>query len=66
VPGQNRILELVESTALSPAEAVDYHAVVDLGLTQAEWAKRRGISQQAVSKNLSAARPKLEEVANGG
>lgn len=47
------------SRGLSPAEAVDYHAVENRGLTQTEWAKRRGVSQEAVSKNVRKAREKL-------
>lgn len=41
-------------------EAIDYYAVEDEGLTQTEWAKRRGASQQAVSENVAKAREKLD------
>ena len=54
------VRHLVEA-GLSPAEAVDYHAVVTEGLTQTEWARRRGIAQSSVSENVSKARRKLEE-----
>jgi hypothetical protein len=45
----------------SPAEAVDYHAVENRGETVIEWAKTRGISHQAVSKNVRHAREQLQE-----
>lgn len=52
------VLDLVER-GLTPAEAVDYHAVVEEGLSQTEWGQRRGIAQSSVSENVSKARRKL-------
>lgn len=37
---------------LSPAEALDYIAIQQQDLTQVDWADIRGISHQAVSKNV--------------
>jgi len=54
------VIELVEN-GLSPAEAVDYHAVVEKGMTQTAWAEKRGIGQGSVSENVSKARKKLNE-----
>lgn len=56
-----KILEYVEYDSLSPAEAVDYFVVEDNGWKQTDWASRRGVSQQAVSKNVDAARQHLGE-----
>ena len=53
------ILELVER-GLSPAEAVDYQAVTENGMTQTEWADRRGVAQGTVSENVSKAKAKLD------
>lgn len=51
----NPITILVEEADMSPAEAVDYWKFMWEGLlTQSEWAERRGVSQQAVSKNIDA------------
>ena len=48
------------SGRLSPAQAVDFVAVDGRGISQAEWARRRDITPQAVSKNLAQAREELE------
>lgn len=53
------VVDLVES-GLSPAEAIDYHAVVEVGMTQTDWAEKRGIGQGSVSENVSKAKKKLE------
>lgn len=45
---------------LSPAQAVDYVAVNGRGISQATWAQRRGVTPQAVSKNVAQAREELE------
>lgn len=44
----------------SPAEAIDYYAVERRGISQSDWADERGVSQQAVSGNVSKARDILE------
>lgn len=44
----------------SPAEAIDYYAVEQRGLSQTDWADERGTSQQAISKNVAAARDELD------
>lgn len=46
---------------LARYEAIDYYAVEIEGLTQTEWADRRGAAQQSVSENVSKAREKLDE-----
>ena len=56
---RNLVLEFVEETSLSPAEAVDFVAVGLHGVSQTEWADRRNVSQQAVSQNVDQARKKL-------
>lgn len=53
------VLELVTTTSLSAAEAIDYIAIEECGVTQSEWAQSRDVSQQAVSKNVASARSKL-------
>lgn len=57
------VIELIaeQSGRLSPAQAVDYVAVTKRGYSQAEWAQRRGVTQQAVSKSVAQARDVLEE-----
>lgn len=52
------VLKLLED-GLSPAEAVDYYAVIVEGMTQTEWARKRGIAQGSVSENISKAQEKL-------
>ena len=54
-----KIIDLA-SSSLSPAQAVDYLAVEEIGHSQAEWARMRDITPQAVSKNLAQAREELE------
>ena len=56
------VVELIaeHSGRLSPAQALDYVAVDGRGISQAEWARRRDITPQAVSKNLAQAREELE------
>lgn len=54
------IVGLIES-GCSPAEAIDYHAVEQRGLTQTEWADHRGVDQSTVSENVAKAREKLGE-----
>ena len=48
-------------SGLSPAEALDYWMVEFRKNTQDEWAETRGRTQQAISKNIAAARDKLAE-----
>jgi hypothetical protein len=56
----NEMAELI-GAGLSPAEAVDYYAVEEQGLTQTEWAQTRGLDgHQSVSRNVNKAREKLE------
>ena len=57
----HRILELVADYGLSPAEAVDYYATEEVGMSQSEWARRKGKTQSGVSENVSKARAKLVE-----
>lgn len=38
----------------SPAEAVDYLMVQEREYTQSDWAERRGVSQQTVSRHVGA------------
>lgn len=54
----SRIHDLIRE-GLSPSEAVDYHMAVENDFTQEEWAKERGRSQQAISKNVRKAEEKL-------
>lgn len=51
--------ELTEA-GLTRMEAIDYHVVEREGLTQSEWAEKRGASQQSVSENVAKATEKLE------
>jgi hypothetical protein len=44
----------------SAAEALDYHMVENIGLTQTAWADERGVTQSTVSGNVSAAKQCLE------
>ena len=57
----NKILGLVADNGLSSAEAVDYYATEELGMSQSEWARRKGKLQQGVSKNVRKAQTKLDE-----
>ena len=56
------VVELIaeHSGRLSPAQAVDFVAVHGRGISQAEWARMRDITPQAVSKNVAQAREELE------
>lgn len=54
----SRIHDLIRD-GLSPSEAVDYHMTVENDFTQEGWAAERGISQQAISKNVRKAKEKL-------
>lgn len=55
------VVDLVaEYSGLSPAQALDYVAVEKCGYSQAEWARQRAITPQAVSKNVAQARAELE------
>lgn len=49
---QYHIRALVEA-GCSPSEALDYHMVEVVGLSQTEWAEERGIEQPSVSANVS-------------
>jgi len=46
---------------LSPTQAVDWVAVTERGHSQAEWARCRGVSQQAVSKSVAHARDVIDD-----
>jgi len=50
---------LVEAGA-SPVEAVDYHMVEIVGMTQTAWADERGVDQSTVSGNVSQAKGVLQ------
>lgn len=50
---------------LTPPEAVDYIMVQQRGYGQTEWATERGVSQQAVSRNVNKAQEKLLRSAFG-
>ena len=54
-------LEDLFAQGLERYEGIDYHMTEVEGLSQTEWADRRGASQQAVSENVSKAREKLAE-----
>ncbi|MBX0296674.1 hypothetical protein [Haloarcula nitratireducens] len=56
--GRNPEMDFVQlvSEGLSPAEALDYWMVEVRGRSQAEWAKERGKTPQAVSKNVNNAK----------
>lgn len=43
----------------TPAEALDYYMAEVGPETQTSWAETRGVSQQAVSENVTKARDKL-------
>lgn len=53
------LIELFDH-GLSPAEAVDYYMVEHRGISQTAWAERRGVAQQAVSRNVAAAKDELD------
>lgn len=59
------ILTMIEQFDLTPAEAVDYHAVENEGYTQAEWANKRGLDgYQSVGRNAREGRKKLKDPRN--
>jgi len=61
----NEILTMIAERGLSPAEAVDYHAVDVAGLTQKTWAAERGLDgHQSVGRNVREARKKLKDPRN--
>lgn len=51
----DRVEELISDEDLTPVQAVDYVAVEERGLSQVEWASRRGTSQGNVSDRVSEA-----------
>jgi len=53
--GRERIAALIDA-GCSPAEAVDHFMTARTPVSQVEWADRRRVSQQAVSKNVAGAR----------
>lgn len=57
-------LEALFKHGLERAEAIDYHMVEREGLSQSEWGRRRGASQQAVSQNIAKAHAKLEQTSD--
>jgi hypothetical protein len=62
---QPTVIELIEETQLTPAEALDYQAVVFEGYTQSEWAAQRGLDgHQSVGRNVRNAREKLDPPEN--
>jgi len=50
---------LIEAGA-SPPEAIDYHMVEIVGMTQTAWADERGVDQSTISGNVSQARGVLQ------
>lgn len=58
-----RLRRLV-AMGMSPAAALDYHMVEDEGWSQSDWAKHRDVGQQAISKNIAAAREQLDTTDN--
>lgn len=54
------VTELIEQ-GLTPAEAVDWIAVVLKGITQTRWADKRGRDQSTISENVSKAGAKLRD-----
>ncbi|MCU4744513.1 hypothetical protein [Natronoglomus mannanivorans] len=54
----------VSELDLTPAESIDYVTVGWEGTPQGDWADSRGVSQQAVSHNISEARKKLSKDSN--
>jgi hypothetical protein len=56
---------MVAQFDMTPAEAVDYHAVEVEGYTQTEWAEKRGLDgHQSVGRNVRNAREKLKDPRN--
>jgi len=56
---ESPVMNLV-AKGLTPAQAVDYHATITVGLTQEEWADRRDLGRhQSVGRNARAAEEKL-------
>ena len=61
----NEMLTMIADTNLTPAEAIDYHAVDLEGYTQEAWASKRGLNgHQSVGRNVRAARKKLKDPRN--
>ena len=61
----NEILTMVAERGLTPAEAVDYHAVDVEDHTQKAWSSKRGLDgHQSVGRNVREARKKLKEPRN--
>jgi hypothetical protein len=61
----NEMLTMIADKNLTPAEAVDYHAVDLEGYTQEAWASKRGLDgHQSVGRNVRAARQKLKDPRN--
>lgn len=59
VVGEMDALEQLVEAGCSGAQALDYLAVDVLHSPQAAWARERGVSHQAVSKNVGEAREQL-------
>lgn len=56
---------MVAQYGLTPAEAVDYHAIETDGYSQKEWATKRGLEgHQSVGRNVREARKKLKDPRN--
>lgn len=49
-------IEWLLAAGLSPAQTLDYWAVEHRGLSTSEWARRRDVSRQAVSRHVLEAR----------
>ena len=61
----NEILTMVAERGLTPAEAVDYHAVDVEDHTQKAWSSKRGLDgHQSVGRNVREDRKKLKETRN--
>lgn len=54
-------LTMLTEQDLSAAEVLDFWATEMNGLSMSEWAKRRGVSHQAVSENRRKAREKIND-----
>jgi hypothetical protein len=63
---KQRLRRLMRYNDLSAAEALDYFAVRVLEEDSHEWAGSRGVSDEAVLKNLRAVEDKFEEEDNSG
>lgn len=54
------LAQLMRDYEMTPAEAMDWVAIHELGYTQTEWARSRGAMPQSVHNNLRRAESKAE------